>query len=201
MTGVRALERCDRRDAARLLTAAFIDEPLWRFVGPSWSMHRRLMLNVLHHAELAKARRWGGPSFAAEHGGSLAGVAVVFDAGRWPPPQPWSTLRDVPSLLLAGPLAALRAGQIDWVVDRLRPPDPHVYLYLLGVAPGAQRRGVGTRLVDAVIEHATQRGLPVHLETMSPRNPPFYERHGFVVERECELPGGMRAWLMRRSPG
>jgi ribosomal protein S18 acetylase RimI-like enzyme len=197
---VRPLARGDRRAAARLLCRAFLDEPLWQIVGPAWRPHRRLALQVLYRTELGKAQRWGGPSFAAEMQGTLAGVAITFDAGRWPPPQPWSTLRDLPSLLLAGPLPALRAGQVDWAVERLRPRDPHVYLYLLGVSPAFQRRGVGAALVEAVVSHALSRGLPVCLETMSPSNPGFYAKQGFEVFEECELVGGGRAWLMRRDP-
>lgn len=196
---VRPLVRSDRRDAVRLLTAAFIDEPLWRVVGPAWRAHRRVALRVLYRTELSKAQRWGGPSFAADVGGSLGGVAITFDAGRWPPPQPWSTLRDLPALLLAGPLPALRAGQVDWAVERLRPREPHVYLYLLAVAPELQRHGVGAALVEAVAAHAFARGLSVCLETMSPSNPTFYAKLGFEVTNECELPGGAHAWLMRRG--
>jgi ribosomal protein S18 acetylase RimI-like enzyme len=197
---VRPLARSDRRAATRLLRDAFLDEPLWRVVGPAWRPHRRAALQVLYRIELGKAHRWGGPSFAAEARGALAGVAITFDAGRWPPPQPWATLRDLPSLLLAGPLPALRAGQVDWAVERLRPREPHVYLYLLGVSPLLHRRGVGAALVEAVVAHAFARGLPVCLETMSPSNPRFYAKQGFEVFEECELVGGGRAWMMRRDP-
>jgi ribosomal protein S18 acetylase RimI-like enzyme len=197
---VRPLERADHRAAAALLRDAFVDEPLWRVVGPAWRAHRRLALELLYRTELGKAQRWGGPSFAADTQRALAGVAITFDAGRWPPPQPWSTLRDLPSLLLAGPLPALRAGQVDWAVERLRPRESHVYLYLLAVSPSLQRRGVGAALVEAVVEHAASRGLPVCLETMSPSNPSFYAKQGFQVFEECELVGGGRAWMMRRDP-
>jgi predicted N-acetyltransferase YhbS len=108
---------------------------------------------------------------------------------------------DLPALALAGPLATIRAGQVDWAVERFRQSEAHVYLYLLAVAPQLQRRGVGGRLLEAVIAHAGEQGMPVLLETMSPRNPPFYARHGFEVQRECDLPGGMRAWLMRHPAG
>ena len=210
---VRPLERGDRRAAAALLRDAFLDEPLWQVVGPAWRAHRRVALKLLYRTELAKAQRWGGPSFAAEvraglggveRGGgvrgALGGVAITFDAGRWPPPQPWSTLRDLPSLFLAGPLPALRAGQVDWAVERLRPREPHVYLYLLAVSPSLQRHGVGAALVEAVVERAFSRGLPVCLETMSPSNPSFYAKQGFQVFDECKLVGGGRAWMMRRDP-
>lgn len=200
VASVRDLARSDSGAAARLLTAAFLDEPLWRVVGPAWRSHRRVALRILYRNELGKARRWGGPNFAADVRGSLAGVAIAFDAGRWPPPQPWSTLRDLPSLAIAGPLATLRAGQVDWKVQRLRPRQPHVYLYLLAVDPALQQRGVGTALVEAVARHAAERRLPVCLETMSPSNPAFYAKQGFEVTAECELLDGARAWLMRRDP-
>ena len=202
MTGaVRELTAADRRAAARVLSDAFLDEPLWRVVGPRRRWQRRRVLLRLHAAEIRKARRWGGPSLAIYSGGGLDGILIAWEAPRdWPPPQPWSTLIDLPSLLLAGPLPAIRAGPVDWQVQRLRSRAPHVYLYLLGVDPRHQRSGIGARLVEAVVAHAFERGLPVMLETMAPQNPAFYAKQGFEIACEVELIGGQHAWLMRRDP-
>lgn len=198
---IRPLRRRDRRAAARVLTDAFIDQPLWRVVGPRWRWHRRQVMRLLHRAELTKAIRFGGPNLALEIDGALAGVAATWESpASWPPPQPWSTLLDIPSLLLAGPLPAIRAGQVDWRIQRLRTRDAHVYLYLLAVDPRLQRRGLGTLLVEAVVAHAFERGLPVVLETMAPSNPAFYAKQGFELSAECDLLEGTHAWLMRRDP-
>jgi hypothetical protein len=43
--------------------------------------------------------------------------------------------------------------------------------------------------------------LPCYLETENERNLPFYERHGFEVVSDGEVPKrGLRVWAMVREP-
>ena len=81
-------------------------------------------------------------------------------------------------------------------------PGPRWYLGVLGVAPERQGQGLGTRLMQPVLERADREGLPVTLETGQPRNLPIYRRHGFEVLRELPPPepGGPPVWTMRRPP-
>jgi hypothetical protein len=52
-----------------------------------------------------------------------------------------------------------------------------------------------------VLAAADRAGQAAWLETMSARNLVFYDRLGFEVEREVDLPdGGPRCWLLRRDP-
>ncbi|NUR87006.1 MAG: GNAT family N-acetyltransferase [Nonomuraea sp.] len=62
--------------------------------------------------------------------------------------------------------------------------DGNVHLDQLAVHPGSMRRGIGGRLVEAVVDHARAVGAPaVTLTTFRdvPWNAPWYERHGFSV--------------------
>lgn len=58
-------------------------------------------------------------------------------------------------------------------------PDDAWYLSIVGVAPSAQGRGVGMRLLEPTIAEADQAVVPCYLETFTPRNQKFYERLGF----------------------
>ncbi|MBM3153031.1 MAG: GNAT family N-acetyltransferase [Chloroflexi bacterium] len=79
--------------------------------------------------------------------------------------------------------------------------DPHVYLLLLGVEPGSQARGNGSRLVDAVLHRADEGGYPVNLETLNLESIRFYEKRGFQVSAETPLPGGaISVWYLVRKP-
>lgn len=53
------------------------------------------------------------------------------------------------------------------------------YLSIVGVAPHAQGRGLGQRLLDPTLAEADAAGAECYLETFSRRNGRFYERLGF----------------------
>ena len=72
------------------------------------------------------------------------------------------------------------AGWIQW-----RANDQAVSLGSIYIAPGMQRKGIGTRVIRMISECATQRSQPMILAVMK-INPAlaFYERLGFRVTHE-----------------
>ncbi len=75
------------------------------------------------------------------------------------------------------------------------------YLSIVGVAPEAQGRGVGGRLIRATLAEADQVGAPSFLETFSQRNVTLYERLGYSVVASYEEPVTQsQYWLMQRAP-
>ena len=78
-------------------------------------------------------------------------------------------------------------------------PEDHWYLMILGVDTAKQGQGVGSSLVAPMLARADADGLPCYLETMKERNVVFYEKHGFQVVVEDDLPkGGPHFWTMKR---
>jgi GNAT superfamily N-acetyltransferase len=74
------------------------------------------------------------------------------------------------------------------------------YLSIVGVAPVAQGRGVGGRLIRATLAEADQVGAPSFLETFSQRNVNLYERLGFAVVASYEEPTTQsQYWIMQRA--
>jgi len=53
------------------------------------------------------------------------------------------------------------------------------YLSIVGVAPSAQGRGIGARLIEPTLAEADDAGVECYLETFDNRNPRFYQRLGF----------------------
>jgi predicted GNAT family N-acyltransferase len=86
------------------------------------------------------------------------------------------------------------------VTDRVHPHEPHWYLGMLATRSNAQGSGAGSKMMTRTLALVDQDGLPAHLESTNPRNVPFYERHGFVVTGEENLPDGPRLTCMRRPP-
>ena len=80
-------------------------------------------------------------------------------------------------------------------------PGPDWYLWGLGVEPSEQGKGIGGALMRPILARADRDGLPCYLETQNQRNLPFYERHGFEVVSDGEVPKrGLRVWAMVRNP-
>jgi ribosomal protein S18 acetylase RimI-like enzyme len=80
-------------------------------------------------------------------------------------------------------------------------PLRHWYLPTLGVDPPRQGQGVGSALIQPVLSRADAEGLLCYLETETAGNVAFYERHGFEVVVEDDLPrGGPHFWTMKREP-
>jgi GNAT superfamily N-acetyltransferase len=79
--------------------------------------------------------------------------------------------------------------------------EPHWYLLILTVAPAHQGQGLGSRLIQPILDRAAAAGLPCYLETANPRAVPFYEKHGFEVIYQAHLPDGLTPfWGLRRQP-
>jgi GNAT superfamily N-acetyltransferase len=68
--------------------------------------------------------------------------------------------------------------------------DGHLHLLEMAVARSHQRRSIGTRLLNAVIDHARWRFDPCVTLTTDrhlPWNAPFYARHGFIALDSARL--------------
>ena len=80
-----------------------------------------------------------------------------------------------------------------------RPAEPHWYLYMIAVAPGARGTGTGAALLCRGLERVDAQGTVAHLESTTRRAASFYGRHGFVdsaiLNSEGRLPD---YWAMTR---
>jgi GNAT superfamily N-acetyltransferase len=98
---------------------------------------------------------------------------------------------------LTGDGGARYAAFWDWL-DAHLPGEPCWFLDLVGVAPGAQGRGLGRALVGHGLARARADRCPAFLETGTPRNVRFYESFGFGVVGEQQAPGGGPViWFMQ----
>jgi GNAT superfamily N-acetyltransferase len=131
-----------------------------------------------------------------------AGVALWLPPG-YRGPSVLDTLRQMPALArLAGWRRLRTVGDAVAALEERRHhhvPEPHFYLSALGVEPERQGTGTGTALLKPVLEKTDRDGTPAYLETATARNVLLYERLGFDVVEEMDLPGtDVRGWLMLR---
>jgi ribosomal protein S18 acetylase RimI-like enzyme len=76
---------------------------------------------------------------------------------------------------------------------------PHWRLAAVAVAPDRQRRGLGTAVLQPRLAACDDEAAVATLETSDPANVGFYQRLGFAVTAELDIPAGPRTWLMRRA--
>ena len=126
-----------------------------------------------------------------------AGAAIWALPGRWHVSSR-ETL-ELARIVLGPRLPILFSGLQR--VDGAHPRQPqHFYLAVLGVDPSRQGEGLGSALIQPVLQLCDSERLPAYLESSKERNVDFYARHGFRVTSELRLPKGPTMWPMWRSP-
>jgi GNAT superfamily N-acetyltransferase len=183
---VRRATAADRVQVARILAAAFADDPVFTFLFPPAMSRRQARLQRMFELEAARSEHRGGTWVAAEG----AGATVWFPPGRWRSTT-WEELRDAPRWVrLFG--RQMRLGQqarSDMDAHHRLLPD-HWYLLYIGVEPGRQGQGIGTALLRPVLEDCDRTGTPAYLEASCEGNRALYARHGFIERDPLPLPGG-----------
>jgi GNAT superfamily N-acetyltransferase len=188
-------------DAADVLVQSFAGDPGLSFVLPNRADRDRLGPS-LARAAIRYALCCGAPLVTPD---MVRGVALWF-----PPNAPAPTNADLADTGLAavpeqiGPDAWQRFQRMLDHLDALHPryaPEPHWYLAMLGVDPRWQRHGIGEALMHPVFAAADRDGLCCYLEAPTADNARYYERRGFQVLAETDVPeSDVHVWLMQRQP-
>jgi GNAT superfamily N-acetyltransferase len=128
----------------------------------------------------------------------------VVGGALWVPPGRWrlvQQLRLLPGMIRVFGRELPRAQRGLAVMDAGHPRKPHWYLDSLGVEPEWQGKGLGSALMQPVLERCDRERMPAYLNAGSARSRDLYRRHGFVVSEEFKLPeGGPPLWRMWREP-
>ena len=195
-TRVRKLRDDEARAASRLLAAAFAHDP---FIGHFFRgrRRRRLALPSFFRAALHELLR-GGAVYALDVDGVLTGVAAWAPPGGQPP-APLAARLAALEVSALFPRAAQRLRSRFAALGDRHPPAPHWYLAFVGIAPRAQRRGLGRTLLAPVLEQADAARVVCYLKTPFPETRPFYRRLGFEETAELEpVRGAPRIWTLTR---
>ncbi|MCG9917430.1 MAG: GNAT family N-acetyltransferase [Phenylobacterium sp.] len=177
LPNIIAAERSSAPALLSTLTVAFAADPVFRFWWPE-------------PAEYLKV--W--PSFAlamGERGFDAKTVLATSDARAvafWLPPGIEANPEQIAALDLGGsPEDDEIARELRSEMDRYHPAAPHWYLWLIGVDPIAQGRGLGSHLLRHTLATCDELGEIAYLESSDPSNVPFYERHGFEPLAEIRV--------------
>jgi GNAT superfamily N-acetyltransferase len=181
---------------AAALARAFHDDPAMTWL---FGDRPRPRLRRLRRYFGSEARRH------ARHGGTVLTADGQPGAAFWEPPNhwrtPWSAVaRSAPMMVRSiGPRIprALRGLSL---METAHPREPHWYLSVLGTDPPQQGKGVGGALMEPILDRCDTEGLGAYLESSKEANIPFYQRFGFAVTGQIDLPDGPSLWPMWRDP-
>ncbi len=179
-----------------MLVRSFDDDPIANFMfAGRWRRQRGLrsfFTSQMRHQFLPY-----GHIYTA---GELQGAAI------WGPPgRRRAGLRELAQLVPTAPFLVSshlgRALRLLFEIDGLHPTEPHWYVATLGTAPEHQGHGVGSALLESMLDRIDRTGEPAYLKSSKERNVGFYARFGFeVVDELHSMVGCPPIWRMWRHP-
>ena len=180
-------------ELSHVLACAFREDPFHRWIFPkerAWARGSSKSFALALRGEVER-----GTVFT---NGELEGAAIWREPGLGPLSLVEELRMGLPMLALLGirsPLVLLGFKRL----LALHPKQPHWYLSVLGTHPEQQGKGIGSALLQPVLDRCDESGDAAYLEASRAENVPYYERHGFEVIGEFEMPKGPTIWRMLRS--
>ncbi|CDX39251.1 GNAT family N-acetyltransferase [Mesorhizobium sp. WSM4935] len=95
---------------------------------------------------------------------------------------------------------ALENGRIVGLIETI-PHDDHVWIENVAVAPEAQGRGIGKKLLDSAERRAVETGcreLRLLTNGAFDANVRLYRRHGYAIDREEPFMNGTTVYMSKR---
>jgi len=192
---VRKAAAPDLPQVNKALSAAFYDDPVFRWITPDDDRRQRTISRYFD--AFIAAVRPHDEIYTTDPAG--VGAALWVPAGY--PPVAEDDAEEFGDWLetIAGEDAP-RLFELVELMEAAHPHEPHHYLWFVAVAPDTQSRGIGSKLMAPVLARCDAEGTPAYLEATSARNAELYVRHGFEVIGEITPAGGPTMYPMWRNP-
>ena len=174
MDDIIEVEKHEHKLIGEIIGESFADDPINKWVFNN--THALIRYNILAAKKLYLKK-----GFAHR---TIAGIGGTL----WLPPQTkkyialWNSLDIAYEMIKGDGFRALRRGMlVDDAMAAAKPSIPHYYLYAIGVRPGHQGKGIGSRLLKEGLAVVDDAHMPAYLESSKEANVPLYERYGFEV--------------------
>jgi GNAT superfamily N-acetyltransferase len=195
------LERSQINPASEILAKAFDDDPVLNCLLSQSDRMKTNALKSLFKGILLTSLPYNHIYTTV---GSLKGVAA------WLPPNHshLNIFHFLPTVFsLTFKLGLSKVGRLISILSVLEEyhkgdlSQPHWYLNLLGVSPAHQGQGIGSLLLQPILQQADSQRLPCYLETSTPKAVCFYQKNGFEVLKTLDLlEASSLIWTMKREP-
>lgn len=195
----RLLTASEAESAARVISKAFMDDPLIRFMLPFKPTRFRTMYKYfrpmteisIHHGKVSGV------------GEPLQGVAYWKSPEQKPMSVSLKNLGQfLPLLLTLYPLGFLRARKLLEKTETMHAQyasEPHFYLENLGVSESARGQGFSSQLLCPILDRADEQQVTVYTDTTNPANVPLYEHFGFKCVEAAAFPDlGLAVFALHR---
>jgi ribosomal protein S18 acetylase RimI-like enzyme len=192
---VTGTANADPEALATLLSDAFADDPVLNWLIPHRPLYQAFFRLIIRDVYLPR--------------GIIHRESEGRGAALWLPP---GELFEVPPrlemlgmlaqlVLRHGPAPLWRMQRQGAIFSRHHPRQPHFYLQFIGCRRRDQGRGVGAALLKQGLRLCDDHRMPAYLESSHQRNLPLYQRHGFEIVKQVQLPdSGPTSWFMWREP-
>jgi len=194
LPGMRHATPLDADTAATILTEAFSTDPFMTYLWPD--PERPEFPNPV------AVRAFMDTAFAAfiSHGHCY----VIDDraAALWSPPGIEADKAAVGDIFAEyGDPAIMETAVPKFaVMHECHPDEPHFYLADIGATDAARGQGLGSALIERVLEVCDRDGFHAHLDATSKRSRALYQRHGFTLVEEIEFAPDVSLYPMTRTP-
>jgi ribosomal protein S18 acetylase RimI-like enzyme len=92
---------------------------------------------------------------------------------------------------------AIKAMKRESAIKKVQPKELIYYLWFIGVETTAQNKGIGTRLIQEIINHSAAMERTICLETSTIKNIPWYQQFGFTIYNELDF--GYRLYCLKKE--
>lgn len=198
---VQSLSAGDRDDVVSVLSDAFRDYPVMRFVLGSQRDYAARLERLMTFFVMARVLR-RETVLGVRTPSGLQAAALISYPGGGPSPPELDRLREETWASL-GDAARSRYEAFGAVTARFTVESDHIHLNVIGVRSSAQGQGVGRAVLAAVHDLSASRpsSTGVTLTTELESNVALYERFGYEVIGSAPVASAFTTWAMfRRDP-
>jgi hypothetical protein len=182
----------DRERVVNMLTPCFDDNKSVNYIIPQ-DHHRTKRIARLMEYSFDYCQLFGEVYLSG--GGQACAMVMYPRKVKTSLRSIWLDLRLI--VQCVGPANLRKALKREAAIKKLHPRGGFCYLWFIGVSPEVQRKGIGSSLLEELLEQCDREGLPVYLETSVEGNLPWYAKWGFTVYQELDL--GYTLYCMKRG--
>jgi ribosomal protein S18 acetylase RimI-like enzyme len=166
---------------SKLFASTFMDDPLFDYmVRPG--ARRAAALETFFHGILGARDIPQGEVWMSPDGHAC--VCWLKPDARRSPSGLINQLRWLPFSIRVFGLARFTRGMAMMeAMEKNHPRERHFYLAFIAVSPQYHGIGLGSRILKATLKQIDAAGMPAYVESSNPKNATFYERGGFVAQK------------------